>query len=154
VSAPRRFAVIAGLVSWVYSWYLFRGIRTEYAAGVLGPMPRWMLILFALTTTLLVASMIGAGMRLHFWPLLTIGGSLGFVIAVVGAHYGLMSSVIDVLGRGGPHPSLGVVIGETLRSRKTFEVVLISAIPTVLFLAGLSGLIVPRLSGAPAVVAE
>lgn len=154
MSAARRVAIILSLIAWVYAWYLFRGVRIEYATGLIGEMPRWLLILFALTTTTLIASMIGAGMRLGFWPLLTIGGALGFAIAVLGAHFGLMTSVIDVLGDGGRRPSLGVVVGEVLRTRDTFEVVLISALPTILLLTGITGWLSPRFGGTAAVLAE
>jgi hypothetical protein len=137
--------VITSLIGWVYSWYVFRGVRVEYASDLIGAMPRWLVVLFGVTTTVLIATMISAGMRLNFWPALAIAASFGFVIGLLGGHYGVMTSIIETIGDGVARPSLANVFEETLRNRSAVEVTLIAAVPTILLLSGLTGWLLPIL---------
>lgn len=133
--------MIAALVAWIYSWDLFRRFRIEYSVGAIGLMPRWLLVLFGLTTTALIAAMIVAKMRVRFWPAAALGGSAFFAAAVIGGHYALMNSIIHSVGGGTTRATVADALNEALRTRSGTELVLITALPTLLLLAGLTGLL-------------
>lgn len=132
---------MVALVAWIYSWDLFRRFRIEYADGLIGVMPRWLLIVFGVTTTLLVAAAFLAKMRVWFWPAAAVAGSAAFPTGVIGGHFALMNSIIETAGVGTTRATIADAFNEALRTRSLFELVLISALPTVLLLAGLTGLL-------------
>lgn len=133
--------MIVALIAWIYSWDLFRRFRIEYSGGVIGVMPRWLLVLFGLTTTALIATMIVAKMRIWVWPASALGGSVFFAAGVIGGHYALMNSIIETAGDGTTRATLNDALNEALRTRSGIELVLITALPTLLLLAGLTGLL-------------
>lgn len=141
MNVPRRVAAIVALIAWIYSWDLFRRFRIEYAGGVIGAMPRWLLVMFGLSTTSLIAAMIVAKMRVWFWPAAAVSGSLFFAAGVIGGHYALMNSIIQTAGGGTRSATITDALNEALRTRSGIELVLITALPTLLLLAGGTGLL-------------
>jgi hypothetical protein len=145
----RRLAALAALGGWIYSWYLFRGVRNEYASGDLGPMPSWLVLVLGLTTTGLIACSIAAWMRVPLWPLLAVGSAVVFLIAIVGSQQAVMQAVVDTKFGGVARVSIGSAVNASLRIRSAAEVILIAVVPTMLTLTALSDWIFPRISHRP-----
>ncbi|MGH2772726.1 MAG: hypothetical protein ACRDIU_06280 [Actinomycetota bacterium] len=136
----RKITVWAGLVGWLYSWWLIRGFRAEYAAGDIGPMPMWLTVLMTLASTALIASAVSAGMKAPVWPWLSIVAGIGTVKLVVGGYFAVLRSTVPELS---PGPS--EAFNAALTSQKMWVVVVfVAAIPTALVLAGLTGLLLTR----------
>lgn len=151
MTGARRLASLLALAGWIYSWLIFRGVRNEYAAGDIGGIPAWLTALLAITTTLLIGTLVTAAINIPVWTALAVVAGFFMLAAVVGGHYGVMNSALAAVGR--PSAGVGDAVRATLRTRSALEVVLISGLPTLLVLSGLSGLILPRLS-APGSVAR
>ncbi len=140
--SSRRVALWLSLAAWLYSWYLIRGLRAVYSDEVrdIGAMPPWLLGLMVLTSTILLGASVSAGMRIPIWPLLSVAGGLAIFGLIVLGQFAVMNSVFL-------RPvSVGQALNEALENRKAWSVALfVAGIPTVLVLAGLTGMIRNRL---------
>ncbi|MGH9196318.1 MAG: hypothetical protein ACRD1T_11330 [Acidimicrobiia bacterium] len=143
MSAARRFAILIALVSWIYSWWILRGVRAEYATGQIGSMPLWLLILLGGATTLLLATAVTAGLRSPAWPLFAAIGGVALVAGVFGSQYGLMKSAVDVLA---PTANVNVddAVRSVFRSRGAVEITGLFGLSTLLILAGATGYLKPE----------
>lgn len=140
--AARSFVIVVALVAWIYSWWLFRGVRAEYTTGEVGSMPGWLLVLLGGTTTALVATAVAAWLRAPAWPLLALAGSVGLVASVVGSQYGVMKSAVDALAPGTPL-ALTDAVRALVRTRGSFEIALISGLSMFLLLGGVTAYLRP-----------
>ena len=130
-------------MGWLYSWWLIRGFRAEYAAGDIGPMPMWLTVLMTLASTALIAAAVSAGMKAPIWPWLSIIAGAGMVKLVVGGYFAVLRSTVPELS-----PGLGEAFNAALRSQKMWVVVIfVAGIPAALVLAGLTGLMLNRSAG-------
>ena len=136
MNAARRVAMIAGFAGWIYSWYLIRGIRNEYSPGDIGKMPPWLLVLMALTSTLLIGTSVSAGIRIPVWPFISAGAGLALVSLVFLGQLSYMRSAAST-----QTPSLFDAVRAALRVRTPFGVaVFVAGIPTLLVLSGITGI--------------
>lgn len=135
MNAARRVAIITGFAGWLYSWYLIRGIRNEYSPGDIGKMPPWLLLLMALTSTLLIGTSVSAGIRIPVWPLVSVGAGLALVSLIFLGQLSYMRSAAPTLT-----PSFSDAVSAALRVRTPFSVaVFVTGIPTLLVLSGITG---------------
>lgn len=133
---PRVFTVIAGFAGWLYSWFVIRGVRNEYSAGDLGPMPLGVLIVLGLVSTSLIAAFVLAGTRSRAWPFLAIVSGPLLGVGTVLAQWFVMRHPL------GSRASLSDAFTAALNSRSGLEITLfIAFIPTSLVLAGAAELL-------------
>ncbi|MGH2704156.1 MAG: hypothetical protein ACRDJ4_03400 [Actinomycetota bacterium] len=144
-TAIRRVALAFSLFAWVYSWYLLRGVRFEYAGGLIGDMPPWLILLLAATALATLGTTVFAAMRVGAWPWLAIASGILLVTAIVGSHYGVMASTVAEFERAGANivgkVGLGNAVQAALRTRGTFHLIVVVVLPTVLLLSGISELV-------------
>lgn len=148
----RAVVVVAGLAGWLYSWYYFRGVQAEFAGGDIGIMPRWLLIFLGLTTTALIGTVVAAAMSIRWWPVLSVAGSLSLVGGVVLSQHAAMSSALSALSGAGeeaPGVPLSAAVNAVLRTRPAIELILISAVVTILLLAIVTTWILPGTPDTP-----
>lgn len=129
------------LGAWLYSWYLIRGLRHAYSgAGIdLGVMPSWLLAVMVLTSTILLGTTVCAAMRFPAWPALAIGGGFGLFGLTLLGQFAIMSAVFT------SPVSLRDALGQVLETRGLLSAgVFVAGIPTILLLAGLTGLLSDR----------
>jgi hypothetical protein len=138
VNGARRVAIPAGIAGWAYGWFLLRGVRGEYGPPLGGP-PAGLLVLLLLLTFVCLATAIVAGMRLRAWPGMAIASGLFLIVGVLAAQYAPLRDYAASQGAG--PVGLGEVVTVALRNRSRAGVVVTTAIPTLLVLSGLSGLI-------------
>lgn len=137
----RRVALWFGLAAWLYSWYLIRGLRHAYSGeGIeIGPMPSWLLAVMVLSSSTLLGCAVCAGMRVPAWRGLAIGGGLALFGLTVLGQFAVMNSVFV------RSVSFGAALDQVLETRGAVNVALfVAGVPTVLVLAGLSGLMASR----------
>lgn len=135
MNAARRVAMIAGFAGWIYSWYLIRGIRNEYSPGDIGKMPPWLLLLMAVTSTLLIGTSVSAGIRIPVWPFISAGSGLALVSLIFLGQLSVMRSAAPM-----QTPSFPDAVRAALRVRTPFGVaVFVAGIPTLLVLSGITG---------------
>ncbi len=136
MNAARRVAMIAGFVGWIYSWYLIRGIRNEFLPGDIGRMPGWLLVLMALTSTLLIGTSVSTGIRIPVWPFISAGSGLALVSLIFLGQLSYMQSAAPTQA-----PSLSDAVRAALRVRTPLGVaVFVAGIPTLLVLSGITGM--------------
>jgi hypothetical protein len=142
VTIARRVALLASVVGWVYGWFLLRGVRYEYAVGDLGPAPPGLLLLLIFTTFVAIATAVSAGMKIRSWPYMAIGTAVLVAAGILLAQY---FPLRDYYARHGGAPvTLGTVVTVVLRNRTSAGIVVATAVPMLLLLSGLSGLMFRR----------
>ncbi|MGH2687854.1 MAG: hypothetical protein ACRDKW_03465, partial [Actinomycetota bacterium] len=142
MNGARRVAVPAGIAGWAYGWFLLRGVRSEYGpplGGPLGGAPAGLLVLLLLLTFVCIATAIVAGMRLRAWPVMAIASGVFLLAGVLAAQYVPLRDYAASQGAG--PVGLGEVVTVALRNRSPAGVVVTTAIPTLLVLSGMSGVI-------------
>lgn len=151
MNVARRVAILAAIAGWAYGWFLLRGVRSEYGPPLNNP-PVGLLILLILLTFVCISTAIVAGMRLRAWPFMAVASGIGLLAAILAAQYFPLRDYAASQGAAGV--GLGEVVTVALRNRSPAGVVVATAIPTLLILSGLSGLILrnippprPRPSG-------
>jgi hypothetical protein len=138
VNGARRVAVLAGIAGWAYGWFLLRGVRNEYGPPLGGP-PAGLLVLLLLLTFVCIATAFVAGMRLRAWPLMAVASGAFLLAGILAAQYFPLRDY--AASQGGGAIGLGHVVTVALRNRTPAGVVVTTAIPTLLVLSGLSGLL-------------
>lgn len=145
MSGARRVAIPVAFAGWIYSWVFFREVRSEYESSAAAA-PLTILLVMGAVTTILIATAITAAMRSPLWPPLAVAGAVAFAALVIGGQLSTMQAALDFAARGGNARS--VTIGEAfdaaLRSRSPAGVGLVTAMPTVLALSGITGLVLRR----------
>lgn len=152
MNALRRAVVLLGLVGWLYSWYLFRGVRNEYLGATLGPIPTWLIALLGVATTALIATAVTAGFRSRIWPALSAFAGIALAASVLFSQFAVMNSVLEFIGSQGSSAGRATIADAfraALRSRGALEIVIVTAVPTLLVLGGASGWVL-RDSAVPA----
>jgi hypothetical protein len=139
----RQVALTVALVAWLYGWFLLRGVRDEYAVGDLGAAPRGLLLLLVLTTFVAIATAVAAGLRMPAWPYMAVLTAVLIVVGILLAQYLPLRDY--ALRHGGPSIRLGKVVTLALRNRSPVGVVVSTAMPMLLLLSGLSGLVLRRI---------
>ena len=139
----RQVALTAAIVGWLYGWFLLRGVRNEYAAGDLGPAPRSLLLLLILTTFVAIATAVAAGSRLPAWPYMAVATAILIVVVILLAQYFPLRDY--AVRHGGIRITPGEVVTVALRNRSPAGVVVSTAVPMLLLLSGLSGLMLRRI---------
>jgi hypothetical protein len=142
VRVARRVALAAAIAGWIYGWFLLRGVRNEYAEDRLGAAPRGLLLLLVLTTFVTIATAAAAWLRASAWPYMAMGAAVLIVVDILLAQY---FPLREIAARSRVSIDLGEVVTVALRNRSPAEVVVATAIPTLLLLSGLSGLILHRI---------
>jgi hypothetical protein len=122
-----------GFGAWLYSWSLFVEVRNEFSVADGSP-PVWILVLLGLTTTALIAAAATAWMKFWFWPAIALVAGLSFAASVIGTQFVTMRIVTDAV-------TLSDAFNAALRERSAAGVVLVTAAPTLLVLAGAAGLV-------------
>jgi hypothetical protein len=134
LSALRRLATLAGLAGWLYSWFVIRGVRSEYAVGDLGTMPVWLLVVMALSSTILIAAALSAAMRAGLWPSLSVAAGLALFCLIVFGQLAVMRSASRIA-----RPSVADALTAAARVRGPVHAGLFMvAIPAVLVVAGIT----------------
>lgn len=159
VKAARIVAGVVAAIGWVYSWYLFRGIRNQYARVDIGSMPLWLLIIMGLTSTALIATTVMVMLRAEVWSKLSIAAGGLLFVAIVMAPFALMSSYESQGSDGvrkcanfGPASceqpaNLASAFKAVFATRSALSAaVFVAGVPTILVLCGSSGLLLPRLT--------
>ncbi len=148
LDAVRKVVVLVAFVAWLYSWFLLRGVRGEYAPGSLGPIPGWLIGLVGLALLVTLGACITAAMRLPAWPWLSLAGAAVLAASILGSHYGVMSSVLEVFARAGAQVPDGVTLADAaraaLRTRGPLHLALVAAVLAFLTLAGATGAVLGR----------
>ncbi|HVE76311.1 MAG TPA: hypothetical protein VND22_06045 [Actinomycetota bacterium] len=125
----RRIAILAALVGWVYSWYLFRGVRNEFQVGSRSLAPSWLVLMLVASSTVLIAAAIAAGIKLKVWPLLVVAGGIAMFLSVVLAQFAVMRAF-------SPEVTLGEALSASFRTRSVVGAFFISAVPALLVVSG------------------
>lgn len=136
MNLPRTLTGWLGFASWVYSWSLFVEVRNEFSVAEGSP-PVWILGLLGFTTTALIAAAATAWMKFWFWPAIAVVAGLSFAAAVVGTQLVTMRIATDAV-------TLTDALEAALRARSAAGVVLVTAAPASLVLAGAAGFILPQ----------
>ena len=135
MKALRSLVFVAAVAGWVYSWYQLRGVRNLYLSGDLGQQPFWLILLLGITSTALIGTAMTAVTRFKVWSYLSVVSGLGLFLSIVLSESAVATSV-------GLPISFGRALDLALRTRSLFAVVVfVAGIPTLLVLAGISGLI-------------
>ncbi len=148
LDAVRKVVVLVAFVAWIYSWFLLRGVRGEYAPGSLGPIPGWLIALLGVALVVTLGACVSAAMRLPIWPWLALAGAVLLAASVLGSHYGVMSSVLEAFARGGAQVPDRVTLADAaraaLRTRGPLHLALVVAMLALLALAGATGAVLGR----------
>lgn len=163
----RWLSGLAAIGGWLFCWSQLRGIRAEYIAGGLGPIPLWLLVLLGAVSTLLLATAVAIVMNLGPWPKMSVAVGLAFVAVIYLSHWSLLTDTVRRFdaenGSGGARRGSSVATdsleamlkvapsGEP-RSLATVAI-FIAGVPTALVLSGLTVLIRPSRDPSEAAVA-
>lgn len=145
MSFARGTVMTAGLVGAIYTWFLFRGLSSELEV-LTGGHPLYLSVLMVALSTLLVATVFGAGMRVPVWPWLAIASALVFLALVFLGQLAVMQAAARAAEPGvGIPPSF--VIGEIARTRGSLSLAVTVLVPLLLLMSAVSGLMLsPRFS--------
>lgn len=127
----RKLSGWIGFAAWLYSWSLFAEIRNEFSVGGGSP-PVWILVVLGFTTTALIAAAGASWMKFRLWPVAALLGGASFAVAVVATQFATMRIATSAV-------TIGDAFDAALRERSALGVGFVTAAPTLLILAGLTG---------------
>lgn len=141
MNAARKIALWTGLVAWVYSYAYFRGLSDQ----AIDELPGAATIFMGIVSTVLIATSVAAGLRIFLWPALAIASALLMVAFVVIGQQAVLNQALESVGSA-QRAGLGDALDAVLRSRSAGGVIIVTLVPLLLLLSGLTALLVPRAS--------
>lgn len=145
--------MMVGSVGAIYTWFLFRGLSSELEV-LTGAHPVYLSILMVGLSTLLVATVFAAGMRVPIWPWLAIVSALVFFALVFLGQLSVMQAAARAAERGVEIP-LSFVFGEIVRTRGSLSLALTALVPLLLLMSAASGLLLtPRFTSRSSALRE
>lgn len=142
----RLVALITAVVGWIYSWIVFRQVRSEHQLGD-ASLPGWLLILMGTASTVLIATAFLAYFRSWVWAPLALASGILFFSMIVLGQLSVMQSALDFARSQGAEARTVTFMDAAraaLRLRSTAGAVVVAGVPTLLVLSGLTGLVLPN----------